>query len=272
MKKTILILSAVSLVFATADAQLFKSKKKTVTTAPVVRTKVLNNDVDSMSYSLGMNAGYDFKSNLRRIPGKKSNLDLIIMGFANKLKGDSTLLEATTAAEYFDSYISKALIRDSEENKVAGEKFLEENKTKDSVITTASGLQYKVLVAGKGSKPTITDSVEVHYSGYLINGSKFDSSVDRGRPVLFPLKNVIQGWIEGLQLMPVGSKYKFFLPYSLGYKDQGNGNSIPAYSTLIFDVELLAVKPLKVFEPIVETKAIEPQKAKNATGKSAKKK
>ncbi|MEI6752458.1 MAG: FKBP-type peptidyl-prolyl cis-trans isomerase [Paludibacter sp.] len=263
MKKTILILAAVSMVFASADAQLFKAKAKkgAVVTEPV---KVFTSDVDSMSYALGINVGTDFSKNLKGIPGGKSNIDLIIKGFTTAMKGDSALMKPEVATEYFKNYIGKAQAKDTELKKAAGEKFLAENKTKEGVKTTASGLQYQVLVAKDGPKPAATDTVKVHYTGTLVDGTKFDSSIDRGEPVSFPLNQVIPGWTEGVQLMSVGSKFKFVIPYNLGYGEKGSG-PIPAFSTLIFEVELLDIKPFKQPAPKVEVKEVEqPKVAKPA--------
>ena len=268
MKKTVLFLAAISLVFASAEA---KSKKpdKTVVQAPV---KVLVNDVDSMSYALGLNVGSDFSKNLKGIPGGKSNIDLLIKGFTTAMKGDSSLIKPEVAMEFFKSYIAKASAKDADAKKAVGEKFLAEKKTKDSVKTTESGLQYKVLVAKDGPKPQSTDSVKVHYQGFLVDGTKFDSSVDRGEPITFPLNQVIPGWTEGVQLMSVGSKYKFYVPYALGYGEKGAGNgAIPGFSTLIFEVELLGIKPLKQIAPVAEAKqAVTTKVVKKSTTKRAK--
>lgn len=127
-------------------------------------------------------------------------------------------------------------------HKDAGEKFLSENKGKPSVQVTSSGLQYKVLQDADGAKPAATDTVEVHYRGTLIDGTEFDSSYKRGQTISFPLQNVIPGWTEGVQLMPVGSKYQFFIPYQLGYGANGAGATIPPYAALIFEVELISIK------------------------------
>jgi len=121
-----------------------------------------------------------------------------------------------------------------------GEKFLAENKKRDGVQETTSGLQYEVITMGTGVKPSPTDVVRVHYAGTLIDNTTFDSSVDRGEPVEFVVNQVIQGWQEGIQLMPVGSKFKFYIPYELGYGENGTG-PIPPYSTLVFEVELLEI-------------------------------
>ncbi|MCL4167424.1 UNVERIFIED_CONTAM: hypothetical protein GTU68_026282 [Idotea baltica] len=124
-------------------------------------------------------------------------------------------------------------------NKVAGEEFLAKNGTRAEVTTLPSGLQYEVLTEGEGAKPTINSTVTVHYHGTLIDGKVFDSSVDRGEPISFPLRNVIQAWQEGVPLMSVGSKYRLFCPYDLAYGDRGAGPLIKPFSALIFDVELL---------------------------------
>ena len=126
--------------------------------------------------------------------------------------------------------------------KEEGENFLAENAKREGVKTTASGLQYEVLEATLGQKPKATDSVKVHYEGTLIDGTVFDSSYKRGKPISFPLNGVIKGWTEGLQLMSVGSKYKLFIPYQLAYGERGAGDSIPPYAALIFTVELLGIE------------------------------
>ena len=125
--------------------------------------------------------------------------------------------------------------------KVESKKFLEENAKKEGVKTTESGLQYTVIKEGEGAKPKATDTVKVHYKGTLVDGTEFDSSYKRGEPISFPLNGVIKGWTEGLQLMPVGSTYRFFIPSDLGYGDRGAGADIPGGAALIFDVELIQV-------------------------------
>jgi FKBP-type peptidyl-prolyl cis-trans isomerase len=124
----------------------------------------------------------------------------------------------------------------------AGQKFLDENAKKPGVVTTPSGLQYKVLDAGYGPQPKATETVKVHYKGTFIDGTTFDSSYDRGEPISFPLNRVIAGWTEGVQLMPVGAKYEFTIPYHLAYGEKGAGGVIPPYATLIFVVELLGIE------------------------------
>jgi FKBP-type peptidyl-prolyl cis-trans isomerase len=124
----------------------------------------------------------------------------------------------------------------------AGQAFLAANAKKEGVVTTTTGLQYKVLENGAGPRPKATDTVNVHYRGTFIDGKTFDSSYDRGEPISFPLNRVIPGWTEGVQLMPVGSKYEFYIPYNLAYGERGAGGAIPGYATLIFVVELLAIE------------------------------
>jgi len=251
MKKTVLILAAAVFVFASVGAKEKKSKKDKNAPAPVCCVKVFTNDVDSMSYALGMNVGNDFSKNLKAIPGGKSNVDLLIKGFATAMKGDSTLMTAEVANEVFKNYITQAQKADTDAKKSDGEKFLAANSTAEGVIVTPSGLQYKVITPAEGPKPTAKDTVKVHYTGTLLDGKVFDSSVERGEPIEFPLGQVIPGWTEGVQLMSIGSKYKFFVPYNLGYGEQGTqGGPIPGFATLTFEVELLGIKTFK--EPAPE--------------------
>ena len=160
----------------------------------------------------------------------------------------------TSVAQYLMQYGEKELnyeefkqgidfvMNMSAKAKEEGEKFLAENGKREGVQTTASGLQYEVLESSIGQKPKATDKVKVHYEGTLIDGTVFDSSYKRGEPISFPLNGVIKGWTEGLQLMSIGSKYKFFIPYQLAYGERGAGASIPPYAALIFTVELLGIE------------------------------
>jgi len=253
MKKTVLILAAAVVVFASVSAKEKKSKKDKNAPAPVCCVKVFTNDIDSMSYALGINVGNDFSKNLKAIPGGKSNVDLLIKGFTTAMKGDSALMTAEVANEVFKTYITKAQKADTDAKKADGEKFLATNATAEGVTVTPSGLQYKVITPAEGPKPSAQDTVKVHYTGTLLDGKVFDSSVERGEPIEFPLGQVIPGWTEGVQLMSVGSKYKFFVPYNLGYGEQGTqGGPIPGFATLTFEVELLGIKTFKEPAPAVE--------------------
>jgi len=258
MKKTILLVAVASMIFGTAEA---KNPKQTVV-QPQAPVQVFSNNIDTMSYALGMNVGTELEKNLKTLPGGKYNKELFIKGFISSLKGDSTLLKSEFANTYFRTYMTAAQAKEVEVKKAAGESFLAQNKTKPGVSTTASGLQYQVLKEGAGLKPKATDTVVVHYTGTLIDGTKFDSSVDRGEPVTFPLNHVIKGWTEGVQLMSVGSKYKFFIPSDLGYGPQGSNGVIPPYATLVFEVELLDVKPFKEAPVVVAAPATPVVKAK----------
>ncbi len=210
--------------------------------APKAPVNPLTNSVDSMSYALGVDMGDNIADNLKTIPGGVYNKELFIRAFTESLRGDSTmLLKKEEAKKYFTNYIVEAQKRENERKKKKNQEFLDQNKTKEGVKTTASGLQYKVLKLGNGEKPKATDKVKVHYTGKTIDGKVFDSSVERGTPAEFPLNGVIKGWTEGVQLMPVGSKFQFFIPYELAYGERGAGKRIAPFSTLIFEVELLDI-------------------------------
>jgi FKBP-type peptidyl-prolyl cis-trans isomerase FklB len=154
----------------------------------------------------------------------------------------TSLIQPDAANQYVNDYFFKQYSLKAEKDKSIQLKWLEDNKAKEGVKVTASGLQYKVIDMGTGIKPLATNTVKVHYKGSLIDGTVFDSSYDRGEPIEFPLNGVIKGWTEGVQLMPQGSKFEFYIPYDLAYGDKGAGGTIPPYATLIFIVELLEVK------------------------------
>lgn len=183
------------------------------------------------------------KRNLKTLPGGEANVDDLIAGFIQAIKGDSAAMKMTPqeAQQYLQTYFVEAQAREAAKSKEEGEKFLAENKTKEGVITTESGLQYQVITEGTGLKPTAEDRVKVHYTGTLLDGTKFDSSVDRGEPAEFGVSQVIKGWTEGLQIMPAGSKYIFWIPSELAYGERGAGQDIKPNSVLKFEVELLEV-------------------------------
>lgn len=176
----------------------------------------------------------------------KINYDMIKQGMINAIKGQKTNMTAEQAQEYVQKVMNdRQAVRMMEKygaNKASGEKFLADNKSKPGIQTTASGLQYEVIKEGTGVKPTASDLVKVHYEGKLTNDTIFDSSIKRGEPTEFYVNQVIKGWTEGLQLMSVGSKYRFFIPQDLAYGANENNPQIPPFSTLVFDVELLEIK------------------------------
>ena len=203
----------------------------------VTGTKVKSTD-DSLAYALGI-ANYFFYMS------DSIDIDPVLLakGMLDAKAGKNTLDEQA-AQGFVMTYMQK---RQAEKMKAMygknideGEKFLSENKKRDGVQETTSGLQYEVITQGTGPKPGPTDVVKVHYTGTLLDSTKFDSSVDRGEPASFGVNQVIPGWQEAIQLMPVGSKYKFYIPYELAYGEQGQG-PIPPYSTLVFEVELLDI-------------------------------
>lgn len=206
------------------------------------RSASLKTSVDSASYAIGIANGNAFKQQLGGMPGGPANVDDLLAGFEAAMKGDSAAMKMSPeqAQAFLNTYFVEAQARDAQQTKEEGEKFLAENKTKEGVITTESGLQYKVEKEGDGAKPAASDQVKVHYTGTLLDGTKFDSSVDRGEPAVFGVDRVIKGWTEILQIMPVGSKYTIWVPAELAYGEQGT-RGIKPNSVLKFDVELLDI-------------------------------
>ncbi|KGN89100.1 FKBP-type peptidyl-prolyl cis-trans isomerase [Porphyromonas gulae] len=193
--------------------------------------------MDKVSYALGLSIGNNFKS---------SGIDSVIMddfmqGLSDVLEEKAPQLSYDEAKREIEAYFMDLQQRAVKLNKEAGEEFLKINAHKEGVMTLPSGLQYEVIKMGEGPKPTLSDTVTCHYHGTLINGVVFDSSMDRGEPASFPLKGVIAGWTEILQLMPVGSKWKVTIPSDLAYGDRGAGEHIKPGSTLIFIIELLGI-------------------------------
>lgn len=200
----------------------------------------LKTGMDSVSYAIGVSTGAGYKENLKTLPGGQANVDVLIAGFIQAIKGDSTKMTPQAAQAYIQTYFVEASAKEAVKTKEDGEKFLAENKAKEGVFTTESGLQYKVEKEGTGAKPAAEDKVKVHYVGTLLDGSTFDSSVERGEPAEFPVNGVIKGWTEILQIMPVGSKYVIWVPSELAYGERGN-QGIKPNSTLKFEVELLDI-------------------------------
>ncbi len=201
--------------------------------------------MDKLSYALGLGIG-------RQLSQMGAN-DLNAADFAQAVKdmidGKEPQVPAAEAQQIVEDFFQKQEERQRAEAaekykgaKSEGEKYLSENAKKEGVVTLPSGLQYKVLKEGNGKSPKATDKVVCHYEGMLVDGTMFDSSIQRGEPATFPLNGVIAGWTEGLQLMKEGAKYRFFIPYQLGYGERGAGASIPPFAALVFDVELIEVK------------------------------
>ena len=200
--------------------------------------------MDKVSYALGLNIG----KQLSQMGAESLNIDDFAQAIKDVLAGNEqmTVAESQKAVnQFFQEAEAKQRAKAAEMGKAAkaeGEKYLADNAKKDGVITTKSGLQYIVITEGTGKSPKATDSVKCHYEGFLIDGTVFDSSIQRGEPATFPLGGVIAGWTEGLQLMKEGGKTRFFIPYNLAYGESGAAGSIPPYAALIFDVELIEVK------------------------------
>ncbi len=229
-----------------ASAVLFSCNKGGVT------NRSLETEVDSVSYAIGLTTGMQIRTSF-----DEADLELFIQGLKNGVDSTNILIEKTKTGGIIQKFFTKKqqeeqkqqqaeALKKAEETyndvKVAGENFLEENKTKEGVQTTASGLQYIVLKEGSGAKPEATTKVKVHYHGTTIDGEVFDSSVDRGTPSEFGLNQVIKGWTEGLQLMSPGAKYKFFVPQELAYgANPRRGGKIKPFAALIFEVELLEI-------------------------------
>ena len=197
----------------------------------------LNNEIDSVSYSLGVNIGENIKTQFPDIDIK--NFEAAIKDVLDDSKEPT--VSGADAQKKIQEYFSKQQAKASESVVEEGRKFLTANSKKENVITLESGLQYEVIKAGEGAKPSLNDQVTTHYHGTLIDGTVFDSSVERGQPASFPVNGVIKGWTEALQLMNVGSKWRLFVPYDLAYGERGAGPQIGPFTTLIFEVELISI-------------------------------
>ncbi|MCG7537613.1 FKBP-type peptidyl-prolyl cis-trans isomerase [Pseudoalteromonas sp. OOF1S-7] len=247
MKQTIKL----SLVAAAVLALTACNQKAEEKTAKVEEVK-LETEVQQQAYGIGASVGNFLQKDMadKKELGIELDQALIMRGFKDALDGNAKLDEAKIreVLTALDSSVREKQTAkaqaDAEKNKVEGAEFLAENAKKDGVNVTESGLQYEVLSEGEGKKPVATDIVKVHYKGTLLDGSEFDSSYARNQPATFPLNQVIAGWTEGLQLMAVGSKYKFTIPSELGYGERNLGK-IPANSTLVFEVELLEIQEEK---------------------------
>ena len=218
MKKSLVILLIISGIF-TLNAQNLKT------------------EMDKLSYSLGVSVATSVKAQGL----EKINADAVSQAFSDVFEEKDLAITEKEAGQILQDYFTELSNKNQEKNIVAGRDFLNNNGKRDEVITTDSGLQYEILVSGSGDSPKETDKVTVHYHGTLIDGTVFDSSVERGQPATFPVNGVIPGWIEALQLMNPGSKFKLFIPSELAYGERGAGKMIGPNSTLIFEVELISI-------------------------------
>ena len=229
---------AVSLFAVTAIAQTKKTPVKKVV-APVAANAapVLKNSLDSASYSFGIMMG----NNLKSAGITSLNYNLLNKALTEAFQNEKAVLTTDEAQKAISNFFQESSKKQHAASIAAGKAFFEKNKQVAGVVTTGSGLQYQVITPGTGEKPGPTASVKVHYKGTLLDGTQFDSSYDRGEPTPLSVNNVIPGWTEGLQLMQTGAKYKLFVPYALAYGERAAGPQIPAYSDLIFEIELISI-------------------------------
>jgi FKBP-type peptidyl-prolyl cis-trans isomerase FklB len=225
-----------SLIIATAVGAAFVSCNSTKKS---VDSEVqLKNSLDSVSYSIGIS----ISNNLKQQGLDSINAQAIAKAIEDVYGEKTLLISEEQTNQIIQTYFTSMQEKKHEGAKKAGVEFLANNAKKSGVTTLPSGLQYEVVKMGDGPKPTINDKVKTHYHGTLIDGTVFDSSVERGEPVSFPVSGVIRGWTEALQLMPVGSKWRLYIPYDLAYGDRGAGGMIQPYAALVFDVELLGIE------------------------------
>lgn len=203
-----------------------------------INAQNLKTEMEKVSYSLGVNVAKSVKSQ-----GLESiDADAVARAFKDVFEDNKLEVSEEESNAILQEYFTKLASKANDANLAEGKKFLEENAKREGVVTTASGLQYEVLKKGEGDSPKETDKVTVHYHGTLIDGTVFDSSVDRGQPATFPVNGVIPGWVEALQLMSPGAKFKLFIPSSLAYGERGAGGSIGPNATLVFEVELISIE------------------------------
>ena len=193
--------------------------------------------MDKFSYGLGMGIG----QNLASMGVADMSIEDFVRGIKDVLTGAKTEISHSEAQAVVNEHFKKLAEEAYAQNKASGEAFLAENAKKEGVVTLPSGLQYQVIAEGTGKKPSATDRVQCHYEGTLIDGTVFDSSIKRGEPAVFGVNQVIKGWVEALQLMQEGAKWRLYIPYDMAYGEHGAGEMIPPYSALVFDVELIKV-------------------------------
>jgi FKBP-type peptidyl-prolyl cis-trans isomerase len=232
--KKIFAYSALMFLVIVTHAQTNNIKKTAKPVTPGVQLKTLE---DSANYAMGLSVANFYKQQGVR----KINSVIVTKAISDVMAGKQLLLNDMQANNCMMTYLNKQQMVKSKPNIDEGEKFLATNKNKQGVTTTASGLQYEIITQGAGSRPSLKDTVVCNYKGSFLNGTEFDNSYTRGVPAEFAVTGVIRGWTEVLQLMPVGSKYKVYVPYQLGY-GSSDYNGIPGGSMLIFEIELLSIK------------------------------
>jgi FKBP-type peptidyl-prolyl cis-trans isomerase len=244
MKKYTLWTVAAVAVMLVASCRTTKNTADAVSAAtPPAAPYMLATAVDTACYSIGISYGNGLRESMKNFPGGETNLKALREGFLHAIDSDTAqAMTAEAAQAYVQSFVESIQQKESGVEKEKGERFLAANRAAEGVITTGSGLQYKVLKQGDGAQPTSEDQVKVHYTGKLLDGTVFDSSVERGEPLTIGVGGVIQGWTEVLLLMPVGSKYQVWIPSELAYGPQGAGQVIKPNSVLEFEVELLGIE------------------------------
>lgn len=231
MKRSFFYLLAIGVFFAGASCSQSGSQKVKLETS-----------LDSVSYAIGALLAKNNQEQLKTLPGEKEiNREIMAAALSTVFANGDILISDEEANELINNFVDQSRKKVAQKNLEEGNAFLEKNKAREGVVTTESGLQYEIITEGTGPKPTADDDVRVHYHGTLIDGTVFDSSVDRGEPVVFGVSQVISGWREALQLMPVGSKWKIYIPANLAYGENGAGNDIGPNAVIIFEVELLEI-------------------------------
>jgi len=245
MKRNHIYLLAFLMLMSCTNFYSQKNKRSKKNKSETTNSQILpSSKIDSVSYAIGISIAKSFETEFPEI-----NLDQFMYGLSSKLsKEGETIMNDTDAQKIVENYFKskkEASMSQEKDNYSSvikeGEDFLIKNAKRKNIITLASGLQYEILTKGNGAKPGPTDKIEAHYHGTLLDGTVFDSSVERGTPIALSVNGVIKGWTEALQLMSVGSKWKLFIPYNLAYGERGAGALIKPYSTLIFEVELISI-------------------------------